>query len=152
MEKQFPRLNLPPFELRIEEKEGHLWVFDIIRKKMVALTPEEWVRQHFVHLLVKELAYPRSLIRTESGLTYFKSAKRSDIMIRDRNGQPFMLVECKSYKLKLGRAALEQLATYNKVIHAPFVAITNGLHHFCWQKKQDQDSYDSLENFPGFPE
>lgn len=152
MEKSFPKLNLPPCDLRIEEKDDQLYIFDIIRKKLIVLTPEEWVRQHFVHLLVDQLNYPRSLIRTESGLTYFKSAKRSDIIVRDRSGQPFMLVECKSYKLALGRDTLDQLATYNKVIQSPFVAITNGLRHFCWQKKEGHHTYDPLENFPEYPD
>lgn len=147
----FPMLNLPPAELRIERREDEFYVFDIIRKKMIFLTPEEWVRQHFLHLLINHLGYPKSLIKVESGLKYHKKEKRSDLLIYNRSGNIFMLIECKSYKIEMGKSTLHQLATYNKVLDADFVAITNGVRHFCWQKKEDRSNYDPLEDFPSFP-
>ncbi len=146
-----PKLNLPPAELRLERQGEELYVFDIIRKKMIFLTPEEWVRQHFLHLMINHLAYPKSLIRVESGLTYHKKDKRSDLLVYDRSGKGFMLIECKSYKIEMGKSTLHQLATYNKILDADYVAITNGVRHFCWQKKEDRSGYDPLENFPSFP-
>ena len=147
----FPKLNLPPAELRLEQKEDEFYVFDIIRKKMIFLTPEEWVRQHFLHLLINHLAYPKSLIKVESALKYNHREKRSDLQLYDRTGNVFMLIECKSYKIEMGESTLDQLATYNKVLDADHVAITNGLRHFCWQKKEDRHTYDPLEDFPSFP-
>ena len=150
MGKTFPKLNLPPCELRLEMKEDQPYVFDVIRKKMIFLTPEEWVRQHFIHLLINHLNYPKSLIKVERGLTYFKSDKRSDITVFNRSGENFLLIECKSYKIEMGKSTLSQLATYNKVLNAKYVAITNGLKHFCWKQKEDRSVYDPLENFPVF--
>lgn len=151
MSQPFPKLNLPPCDLRIEHKAEDFYVFDVIRKKNIFLTPEEWVRQHFLHLMIHHLNYPKSLIKVESGLSYYKKEKRSDLLVYDRSGKVFMLIECKSYKIEMGKSTLEQLATYNKVLDADHVAITNGLRHFCWQKKEDRMGYDPLENFPVFP-
>lgn len=151
MSLPFPKLNLPPATLRLEQKEDELYVFDIIRKKMIFLTPEEWVRQHFLHLLINHLNYPKSLIKVESGLKYNKREKRSDLLVYDRSGKVFMLIECKSYKIEMGKSTLHQLATYNKVLDASYIAITNGMQHFCWQKKEDHSNYDPLEDFPSFP-
>lgn len=151
MSLPFPKLNLPPAELRLEQKEGELFVFDIIRKKMIFLTPEEWVRQHFLHLMINHLSYPKSLIKVESGLKYNKKEKRSDLLIYNRSEKVFMLIECKSYKIEMGKSTLHQLATYNKVLDADYIAITNGMQHFCWQKKEDRNNYDPLKDFPSFP-
>lgn len=118
---------------------------------MIFLTPEEWVRQHFLHLLINHLAYPKSLIKVESGLKYNNREKRSDLLVYNRAGNVFMLIECKSYKVEMGQSTLHQLATYNKVLDADYVAITNGVRHFCWQKKEDRNNYDPLEDFPSFP-
>ncbi len=140
------KLNLPACSLNIKNEEGNQFVFDIVRKKYVALTPEEWVRQHFIHLMVNHLTYPKTLISLEFPLTYFKSGKRSDILLADRNGNPFLLIECKSAKIKLGPKTINQIATYNKIIKAPYIAVTNGLNHFIW--KLDQGTYHTLKQFP----
>lgn len=140
------KLNLPDCSLKIKNEEGNEFVFDIIRKKYVTLTPEEWVRQHFIHLMINNLRYPKSLISLEFPLTYFKSGKRSDIVLMDRAGKPFLLVECKSAKVKLGTDTINQISTYNKVIKAPYIAMTNGLKHFIW--KFSGKDYISQKEFP----
>jgi hypothetical protein len=143
------RLNLPHADLRIREAEGIHYVFDIIRKKEVILTPEEWVRQHFLHLLVHHLHYPKSMINLEAGLTYFKSAKRSDILVYDRLGNPFLIVECKEPDTSINMEAVNQVSVYNKIVTASYLAVTNGLKHFIW--KQEGDHYTQLESFPPYP-
>ncbi|HEY5823829.1 MAG TPA: type I restriction enzyme HsdR N-terminal domain-containing protein, partial [Cyclobacteriaceae bacterium] len=80
------KLNLPLFTPTLKKEEGKVWIFDIIRKKHIVLTPEEWVRQHFVHYMINDLKYPKSLFRIEGSLTYNKLQKRSDILVRDREG------------------------------------------------------------------
>src|SRR5688572_31218406 len=95
------KLNLPAFDYKLKKVDGKVWIFDVIRKKYVILTPEEWVRQHFIYYLVTELHYPRALVRVEGGLVYNTLNKRSDIVIFGREGAPWMLVECKSPTLKL---------------------------------------------------
>src|SRR5262245_23759122 len=125
------QLNLPHFDYQLKKEEGKVWIFDGIRKKYVVLTPEEWVRQHMVQYLVRELQYPRSLIRIEGGVTYNQLQKRSDILVFDREGNPWMIVECKSPEVKLSDNAMHQAATYNASHKARYLLITNGLRHFC---------------------
>jgi hypothetical protein len=122
-------LNLPPFEYRLREAEGKRWIFDVIRKKFVVLTPEEWVRQHVVNYLTTHLSYPRTLLRIEGGLTYNQLAKRSDIVVYNREGTPFMVVECKAPPLKLTQQVIHQAAAYNHTLGAKYVVVTNGLAH-----------------------
>ncbi len=143
------KLNLPDCSLKIKNEEGNEFVFDIVRKKYVTLTPEEWVRQHFIHLMINHLAYPKSLISLEFPLTYFKSGKRSDILLSDRKGAPFLLIECKAAKVKLGPKTIHQISTYNKIVQAPFIAMTNGMKHFIW--KFSGDNYQPLKEFPKLP-
>ena len=95
------QLNLPSFDYKLKKADGKVWIFDVIRKKYIVLTPEEWVRQHFIHYLLHELKYPRSLVKIEGGLSYNTLSKRSDIVVFDRDGRPWMLVECKSPEFKL---------------------------------------------------
>ena len=144
------KLNLPDCNLKIKEEEGNQFVFDIIRKKYVLLIPEEWVRQHFIHLMINYLGYPKSLISLEFPLTYFKSGKRSDIVLTDKSGDPFLLIECKSAEVKLDSGTLNQISVYNKILKAPFIAITNGLKHFIW--KFEKGSYTAITEFPPFPQ
>jgi len=142
------QLKLPPCDLKLKTEEGNQFVFDIVRKKYVVLTPEEWVRQHFTHLMINHLKYPKSLIKVESGLSYFKSQKRSDITVMKPDGSAFLMVECKNPDVKFGTETLNQIATYNKVVKAQYVAITNGLNHFIWKFESDQ--YTQLKQFPEF--
>ncbi|MFN3782522.1 MAG: type I restriction enzyme HsdR N-terminal domain-containing protein [Spirosomataceae bacterium] len=129
----FPTLGLPPINAKIECIEGQYKIFDILRKGLYVLTPEEWVRQHFVHLLIHHFQYPKGLIRLEGGLTYHSLAKRSDILVYDKQGQPFLLVECKSTEIPLNEQVLQQAATYNKVLKAPFICLTNGHKTLCFE-------------------
>jgi len=145
----FPQLNLPSKEFRMEVSEGKTFIWDEIRKKMIVLTPEEWVRQHVVSLLITEMEYPKSLIKVESGLKYWKKKKRSDIVAFDQNAKPYLLIECKSWEHKINKTTLNQIATYNKSLQAPYIAVTNGIKHFCWKKKEHL--YDALKNFPTRP-
>lgn len=143
------KLKLPDCDLKIKSEEGNSFVFDIVRKKYVMLTPEEWVRQHFIHLMVGHLSYPKTLIKLESGLNYFKSAKRSDIILMDRDSTPFLLIECKAPNVSLTKAVVNQAAVYNKVLKAQFLAVTNGLKSFIWELEKGE--YVVRKQFPLFP-
>lgn len=143
-------LNLPAFNYRVKEIEGKLHIFDILRKKFLFLTPEEWVRQHVVHFLIEDYNYPKSLIRCEGGLDYNGLQKRSDILVHDRKGKPFLLVECKAAAVKMSQAVFEQVAIYNKTIEAPYIAITNGLKTFVCAIDQNTSKYTYLQDFPKF--
>ena len=145
------KLNLPDFKLTIRKEDGKVWIFDIIRKKYIVLTPEEWVRQHFIHYLINHLKYPKALFRIEGSLTYNKLQKRSDIVIHDRNGNPWMLVECKAPNIKLSQKAFNQVAVYNMTIGAQFVAVTNGMVQYCFEPSAKGEA-NHLNSFPEYPE
>ena len=122
-------LSLPDFDIRIAQDK----VFCLIRKKWIVLTPEEWVRQHFLNLMIHHLDYPKGMIRLEHNLQYFKHQKRSDIVLLRRDSGIFMVVECKAAHVKIDQKALSQVAQYNKVLNAQYVALSNGLKHFIWE-------------------
>ena len=144
------QLNLPTCDLKIKNEEGNQFVFDIIRKKYVVLTPEEWVRQHFIHLMITHLKYPKSLLKIESGLSYFKSSKRSDINLMNSDGSLFLVVECKAPDVKINQKALNQISVYNKELQAQYVALTNGMQHFIWLYDKKNENYEQLTKFPAF--
>lgn len=126
-------LNLPSFEYQLKKEGDKVWIFDVIRKKYLVLTPEEWVRQHFVHYLIVEMKYPKALIKLEGGLTYNTLAKRSDIVVFDRKGKPWMVVECKAPEQTMNEATLRQASMYNKKLLAPYLTISNGLKTFFFE-------------------
>lgn len=141
-------LNLPHFEYKLKKAEGKVWIFDGIRKKYLVLTPEEWVRQHMINYLTQELLYPRALIKVEGGLTYNQLAKRSDILVFDREGKPWMIVECKSPELKLSDDTLHQAAMYNRTVKARYLTVTNGLVHVCALTDWNSGTTSLLDQFP----
>lgn len=143
------KLGLPVCDLKVKKEEGNVFVFDIIRKKYVVLTPEEWVRQHFIHLMINHLGYPKTLIKMESAFNYFKSGKRSDIILLDRKADPFLLIECKASVVALNKTVVNQAAVYNKVVKAKYLAVTNGMKNFIWEF--DATGYRQLQEFPKFP-
>jgi predicted type IV restriction endonuclease len=146
------KLNLPVFEPSLKKEQGKIWIFDGIRKKYIVLTPEEWVRQHFINYLITELKYPKSLFRIEGSLTYNKLQKRSDILVFDRNGKAWMLIECKSPTIKLNQKAFNQVAVYNMTLGAKYLAVTNGMAHFCFEAAAHGNEPKTLQNFPQFQE
>jgi predicted type IV restriction endonuclease len=144
------RLNLPDYEFKLIKEGGKRMIRDVIRKKYVVLTPEEWVRQHFVNYLIHELKYPRSLFRVESGLKFNNMQKRSDIVVHDRTGNPWMLIECKSPDIKLTQKAFNQIAVYNMTIGARYLAVTNGMVHYCCEAGTTKQPPKFLESLPMF--
>jgi hypothetical protein len=143
-------LNLPPFEYKLKKAEDKLWIFDIIRKKYVVLQPEEWVRQHFIHYLINQASCPRSLIKVEGGLIFNQLRKRSDIVVFDQRGKPWMIVECKSMDVQVNDNTLFQAATYNKTIQAPYLVVTNGMKHLYAHIDWALGSTQQLDSIPIF--
>jgi len=145
------KLNLPQFDYKLKKADGKVWIFDGIRKKFIVLTPEEWVRQHFIHYLIADKKYPRSLIKVEGGLLYNALQKRTDIVVYSRQGKPWMIVECKSPTLKVSAATLSQVSVYNSTLKADFISVTNGLIHLCARIDWDKRATTLLEDTPPFP-
>ena len=146
------QLNLPEYKFRIQNSEKGNQIFDSIRKKFVAHTPEEWVRQNFIQYLITEKRYPCSLIAVETGLKYNRLKKRSDITVYDKSGKIWMIIECKSPEIKLSQDTFNQAAIYNVSgkSKTKFLAITNGLKHYCCKMNYEQNNYDFLKDFPAF--
>ena len=145
-------LNLPPYEYTLKREGDKVFILDMLRKKYLLLTPEEWVRQHFVHYLINEQRYPKALMKIEGGLKFNSLSKRSDIVVFARAGTPWMLVECKSPDQKLRQATIEQAATYNHTLRAPFIVITNGMSHICCEIDWTTGTTKQLQSLPAFDE
>ena len=143
-------LNLPPYNHKLKKINDKLCIWDIIRKKNIVLTPEEWVRQHFVHHLINEHQYPKSLIKLESNLDYNKRLKRTDIQVFDRDGKPFMIVECKAPYIKLSQTVFTQAAQYNHVLQAQYLTISNGMIFHCCKTDWVTKQMDFMETLPIF--
>ncbi|MCR5455196.1 MAG: type I restriction enzyme HsdR N-terminal domain-containing protein [Bacteroidales bacterium] len=143
-------LNLPQYDLNIKSDAQSKYIFDIIRKKFLVLTPEEWVRQNFVHYLVEALHYPPSLMMTENGLKLFNTQKRSDIVVYDRNGHPLAVVECKAADVKITQETFNQVARYNIKFKAPIIIVTNGIKHYCARYDADTSQYTFLNSIPEY--
>ena len=125
-------LNFKNYHLKTKIKENKQYVFDEVRKKYIILTPEEWVRQNCIQFLIHEKKYPKSLISVEKKLSINTLTKRYDIIIFNSSGEIYLLVECKSPKVKISQKTFDQLARYNLVFKSQYVMITNGLtHYFC---------------------
>jgi len=143
-----PALHFPAIDARTKSEGKRLLIFDGIRKKYVALTPEEWVRQHLIHFLIAEKKYPATLISVETPLKYALLDKRSDVLVNDRNGQPLMLAECKAPEIPITQKVFEQLAIYNLAIQAPCLMATNGLQHYCLSAATDSSPACFLDDVP----
>jgi len=146
----FRKLNFPDYPFKIQRVENKFMIFDQLRKKYVRLTEEEWVRQHMVAYVIHERKIPQGLIKIESGLKYEKLKKRTDILIYNRTGLPFLMIECKSPSVKLDQKVLFQAGIYGKSLEVPFLGITNGLAHYFWQIDYKRGDTKILSEFPDF--
>lgn len=143
-------LNLPSCGFRLKSSENKVLIFDVIRKKFVVLQPEEWVRQHVVHFLMKEKEYPISHINVEKQLKINGLTKRYDIVVYNPNGSIEVLVECKAPKIKVNQTVFDQIARYNMQLQANYLMVTNGLDHYYCQMNLKEKQYTFLQNIPNF--
>lgn len=146
-----PALNLPEFQHRTRNnRNGKPEIFDTVRKKFVRLTPEEWVRQHFLNFLVGNHGYPASLIHVEASVKYHNLSKRSDIVIYGNNGKPLMAVECKAPSVEISQKTFSQLAMYNFTLRVSYLVLTNGLSHYVCRMDAGRGTFSFLEEFPDY--
>ncbi|MDO4692020.1 MAG: type I restriction enzyme HsdR N-terminal domain-containing protein [Porphyromonadaceae bacterium] len=144
------RLNLPPYAIRLKQDSGKHYVFDDLRQRFVRLTPEEWVRQHFVHYLIDHLGYPRELLMNEVPLQLGSLKKRSDTVLYDRQLQARMLVEYKAPSIRLSEAVLEQIIRYNYHFRVPYLILSNGLEHIAYHIDYASMTYRTLGEIPRY--
>ncbi len=143
-------LNLPKYEFRFQKEEDSVKIFDEIRKKFVVLQPEEWVRQHWIQYLIQEKNYPASLLKVERSVNTKLLKQRSDIVAYNTTGKPILIVECKAPNIKITQEAFEQIARYNMKLQVPFLAVSNGLQHFCCKVNYTAQDYQFLQEIPDF--
>jgi len=143
-------LNFPTYTFRFKNSENKVSIFDAIRKKFVILQPEEWVRQHCVHYLIKVKNYPKSLINVEKELKVNDLKKRYDIVIFNTDGSIHLIVECKAPNIKIKQNTFDQVARYNLALNATYLMVTNGLNHYYCVMDFKAEKYRFLEDIPYF--
>ncbi|TWJ04558.1 type I restriction and modification enzyme subunit R-like protein [Mucilaginibacter frigoritolerans] len=143
-------LHLPPYPFKISDQNGQLIMFDVIRKRNIIITPEEWVRQHFVQYLIQQKKYPKTLIKLEGGHKLHGKAKRSDIVVFNSAGEKILLVECKAPSVTIDQSTFDQVARYNMVHKVNLLAVTNGLQHFYCSIDFIKGNYKFIEELPEY--
>ena len=146
------QINFPKYHFKIKTGEQNKYIFDKIRKKYVALTPEEWVRQHIVEYLTGELRYPAGLIAIEMQIEYNNLQRRCDAVVYNKKKEPRLIIECKAPHIKLTQKTLDQTAEYNFKLNVDFFILTNGVKHICCQLDYHQKTYIFRKSFPDFME
>jgi len=150
-----PKLNFPDVEFRFQKNEkGNLQLFDMIRKKFVDATPEEWVRQHIIHFLIQYKQVPASMISVEKQLLFNNTKRRTDIVIYNSQLQPLLIIECKAPEVSIDQLTINQALRYNLELKVPAIFLSNGLSHVCLKLEKegpkvlkDLPDYNSLLNF-----
>jgi hypothetical protein len=145
-------LNLPTYSFSVKSEGDRSYIFDPFRKKYVLLTPEEWVRQHFLQYLVRDKGFPASLVAVEKEFSFNRMKKRTDILAHNRMGEPVLLVECKSPKVPVSREVFGQIGLYNLTHKVPWLVVTNGLRHYCCRYDETEGKYLFVDRIPEWSE
>lgn len=146
------QLNLPTYDLRLRRTGNRDMIFDVLRRKYVALTPEEWVRQHFVHYLIEHKGYPSALLANEIELRIGGKHLRADTLLYNKELRPHMLIEYKSPTIALTQKVFDQISAYNLLLHADYLIVSNGMQHLCCRMDYEQNTYHFLEEIPDYSE
>lgn len=146
-------LNLPEYDHKVKRRDDGSWtIWDRLRQRWVALTPEEWVRQHFVEWLIAERQFPAALMGNEVSVTQNGMDRRCDTVVADRTGQPLVIVEYKAPTVNITQKTFDQIVRYNMVLHARYLMVSNGLKHYCCQIDYDAGNYRFLDHIPSYSE
>ena len=161
--RRMTTLNLPPYPVRLAGTPEHPTIFDILRKRYVALTPEEWVRQHFVHFLISEKGYPPTLLANEVRLKIgdapaiqtatrqgSKKVLRADTVLYNTQLQPRMIFEYKAPTIALSQKVFDQISVYNLLLHVDFLVVSNGLEHYCCRMDYERGTYEFITEIPEY--
>ncbi|HOO84355.1 MAG TPA: type I restriction enzyme HsdR N-terminal domain-containing protein [Prolixibacteraceae bacterium] len=150
MDFNFQQLNFPFSKFKIEERNGKLFIFDDARKRFVALTPEEWVRQNCLHFLRDHKKFPIGLMAVEKGIKINNQNLRYDIVAYSKKASPILLVECKAPEVTITQATFDQIAVYNISLKVPYLMVTNGLNHYFCQVDFVQKRFQFINDIPEF--
>ncbi|MBO5583799.1 MAG: type I restriction enzyme HsdR N-terminal domain-containing protein [Prevotella sp.] len=143
-------LNLPSFDIKIRREGNRAVVLDPLRRRWVALTPEEWVRQHFVNLLVSEKHYPATLVANEVQLSVGEKVMRADTVVYDRTLRPRMIVEYKAPTVAITQKVFDQISVYNLLLRVDYLAVSNGRQHYVCRMDYNNEKYSFLEDLPDY--
>lgn len=144
------KLNFPYSSFRTQVIDDRIQVFDLVRKRWVVLTPEEWVRQHLILYLNQDLGCPLPLMAVEKALKYNGMNRRSDLVIYGRTGKALLLAECKAPEITISKDTFDQAARYNMSLQVPYLLVTNGLQHFCCLIDFENETYTYIKDIPTF--
>ena len=148
--KQMIPLNLPSFNIKTKVQGGRTLVFDFLRRRYVTLTPEEWVRQHFVHYLIEHKGYPASLLANEIQLKCGDKVLRADSVLYSRELRPRMIIEYKAPHIPITQKVFDQISVYNLLLHVDYLVVSNGLEHYICRMDYDDKKYLFLEEIPDY--
>lgn len=143
------QLNLPEYNFRIKKQDDNYFIFDTQRKRYVSLTPEEWVRQHFIHFLIEMKGFPAALLAVEKQLNMNGMKKRCDAILYNNEAKPILIIELKAPNVPISQATFDQVAVYNAKLKVDFFMISNGIEHYCCKVNAETARY---EFFPEIPE
>lgn len=144
------KLNIPPFQMKLSGTQERPKILDILRRKFVALTPEEWVRQHFIHFLIEHKGYPSALMANEVALSCGNKQLRADTVLYDRDLNARMIIEYKAPTIKITKRVFEQVTAYNFLLHVDYLIVSNGLTHYCSKMNYENNSYTLLTSIPDY--
>lgn len=145
-------LNLPSFDIKLQGSREHPRILDVLRRRYVALTPEEWVRQSFIHYLIEHMGYPQTLLANEVSLRVGDKQLRADSVLYDRYLQPRMIIEYKAPTVAVTQHVFEQIAAYNTLLHVDYLMVSNGLTHYCCKADYSSKGYLYLDHIPRYEE
>ncbi|MCL1821257.1 MAG: type I restriction enzyme HsdR N-terminal domain-containing protein [Prolixibacteraceae bacterium] len=144
------KLNLPDFGFRISDEGSQTRIFDQFRRKWVALTPEEWVRQHMLRYMADFKNYPRALMAVEKKVDVNGLSQRFDLLIYNRRGKPLLIAEFKSPDVKIDQRVFDQMIRYNTRLLAPLALASNGMNHFICKLDFENHSAEYLSEIPDY--
>ena len=144
------RLNLPSFEIKLSGTKEQPRIFDVLRHRYVALTPEEWVRQHFIQYLINHKSYPSALLANEVELKIGQKKLRCDSVLYTRQLAPRMIMEYKSPSVQITQKTFNQIFAYNTLLHADYLVVSNGMTHYCCRIDYENKSYTFLPDMPEY--
>lgn len=143
-------LNLPPYDVKLRGTREKPEIFDFLRRRYVALTPEEWVRQHFVHFLIDHKGYPKGLLGNEIELKIGEKRLRCDSILYNNVLAPRMIMEYKAPSVAITQKVFNQISTYNLLLHVDYLIVSNGLQHYCCRMDNVQGQYEFLNDIPDY--
>jgi len=143
-------INLPSYEIKLRERDGKREILDFLRRRYVSLTPEEWVRQHFVHFLVEHKGYPKGLLANELELRIGEKHLRCDTVLYDTKLQPRMIMEYKAPSIGITQRVFDQITVYNMLLHVDYLVVSNGLQHYCCRMDYNRHCYEFLREIPDY--